>query len=436
MRSGKENPRQTVLKLLIAADNKKSHIGHLKESMIADIFPERDRRFAWLLVNGVLKRRALLDHIIDGFIRRKPSSKVQHILRIGLYQIMFMRVPAYAAINESVNLARYNGETNNQKFVNAVLRQASRKQHLILQSISEDKLPRHIYYSLPEWLMERLDDIYGKDSSREILRLANQAPLLSVRMRMPAAVVLQYFDDNQIKWKRVSAAPWLLIEDKEKFWQLPEEKWEYISIQDYSSGIAARLFTPQDGDMEILDMCAAPGGKSLQMLDSFANCKLHAVEASPIRLKTLQNTLNLAKNPNYRIENTDARQLSRHSRYSHILLDAPCSGLGSLRKRADLRWNRSPEQIGELVALQWELLSKAFQLLDVGGQLVYSTCSIEPRENQDLIAEFLQHTPNAAVDLDGLPPDLKPLPSGLGILLLPEAEHDGAYAIRLRKIRG
>ena len=397
---------------------------------------DKDRRLTWELVNGILKNIKLLDYILDKYVSKIPKEEIRNVLRLGVYQMFFTRIPQYAAINESVNVIKKGKNKFAQKFVNGVLRNIQRDYDKLKNEIASDSIADDIKFSMPQWMLNRFKENYGINKSYEILKIVARSPLLTIRVRenfISFKELLGLLRKDEIAYTEIGDGPWCIILDKDIFW-----KREYIStkkctVQDFSSGIACRLFNfTSHKEPKVLDMCAAPGGKSLQILDELkGNGHLTANDLSKQRMPILSENLKLSEFDNYSFTNQDGELL--RGEFSHILIDAPCTGLGTLRKRADLRWNRTQNDIHRMSSIQIKLLKNATRLLMDDGEIVYSTCSIDPDENENVIERFLLDNDEyriCEIDIDDIN---KYKTSQNSYLLFPEDQHDGAFAVKLIK---
>ena len=404
----------------------------ISESNLSDL----DRKLTWELVNGILKNIKLLDYIIEKYVSKIPKEEIKNVLRLGVYQMFFTRIPQYAAINESVNVIKKSKNKFAQKFVNGVLRNIQRDYDKIKNEIASDAISDDIKFSMPKWILDRFKDNYGIEKSYEILNVVARPPLLTVRVRkniLPFNEFLELLRKDEITFTEIGNGPWCIIHDKDIFWKKDYVKKKKCTVQDFSSGIACRLFNfASHKEPKVLDMCAAPGGKSLQILDELkGNGHLTANDLSKQRMPILSENLKLSEFDNYSFTNQDGELL--RGEFSHILIDAPCTGLGTLRKRADLRWNRTQNDIHRMSSIQIKLLKNATRLLMDDGEIVYSTCSIDPDENENVIERFLLDNDEyriCEIDIDDIN---KYKTSQNSYLLFPEDQHDGAFAVKLIK---
>ena len=323
-----------------------------RESAFATILLQGETGFIRTLVMGVLRWRSRLDHAIETLAERRISKldpKVVDILRIGLYQLMFMDVAAYAAVSESVDLAgRYAKRARG--FVNAILRRASERD---LKSLATDLATRTAH---PQWLLDRWTRMYGAERAARIAEANQELSYPDVLSGAPPP----------------SAVPSQLVEG---MFRLPGSSADVEGIVlDEGSAVIADLTVKTGHD--ILDLAAAPGGKSLVMTARGAR-----VISNDVSLSRLRPLMGQSR----RIVVSDGRRAPFRRRFQTVLVDAPCSATGTIRKNPEIKWRLREEDIGRFVPLQKELLAAALELAE--ETVVYSTCSLEPEENDEVVAD-------------------------------------------------
>lgn len=350
------------------------------------ISPE-DRNLLNAIVIGVIRNQSLLDHYISILREGKIDSEVRTVLRIGLFQVLFMGIPDHAAVNETVESVRKGV----RGLVNACLRRCLREKEELLAL--QETLPPHIRYSHPKWLYERWEKEFSHDQIMALLEWNQQPSITTLRLNPLMPVAQEVVEASQ------KITP---LEGHDGFYTitgLPKQQWMddgLIYIQDPATQHAADLLKPQSGEI-ILDACAAPGGKATQIGAAMNNeGTLICTDSNPKRLpRLIENLTNLG----ITIAETEIHDWETpapekwHSYFDGILLDVPCSNTGVLRKRIDARWRITPETFVQLRQLQLDILENAQLCLKSGGRMVYSTCSIDDHENTDLIQEFLAKHP-------------------------------------------
>jgi 16S rRNA (cytosine967-C5)-methyltransferase len=414
--------------------------------------PAPDRALATELVYGTLRWRGRLDWLLSRLLERelaKLEPLVANALRLGAYQIVFAdRVPESAAVDESVRCVRALGAERATGLVNAVLRRLAREHHeLALPRLEDDPLAHLVHaLSLPAWLAERWLDVFGADEAAALARASNEAPRLTVRAnrtRVSAAELLERLRATFPAARRCSFAPdGIALGRRGNPTHDPAFIGGEYTVQDEASQLVVELLDPQPGD-RVLDACAAPGTKTTAIAERLAGRgEILALDRNPRRLGLLSRDLRRLGLDGVRALRFDATQslegLAPDGGFDRALVDAPCSGLGALRRNPDARWRLRPSDPLELARTQLALLGRAAAALRVGGTLVYSTCTLLPEENERVLASFLgendafRRTPPGA------------LPARLGPLLDPEGsmrtlphrhDADGFFAARLERVR-
>ncbi len=362
-----------------------------------------DTSFLTILVNGTVKFRLFEDWVLLSFISKRKFSNltpwIRTILRLGVYQIYFLEsVPSYAVVNESVELAKRFGHRGTAGLVNAVLKK------IILEKPWPDEI--WIKYSHPEWLYKKLYEIFGRDMVRRVMQHNNAAPRIFVRVNT-LKIEQQEFEkllrSAGIQFKKLDFPPVTYMLDKLPHLSgIPEEVYY---VQDLSSQVVPYLVNPRNGDY-VLDMAGAPGGKITHVYQMNPRINAYSVELHLSRAKEIKR-LSKRLDAKIHVINGDSTYIDFKRKFDRILLDAPCSGLGTLRRHAELRWRMRPERIDELVQIQKSLIENAARLVKAGGVIVYSTCTIIPEENEKIVEWFLERHPEFILEKaeDFIPPE-------------------------------
>lgn len=413
------NPREAVLNILLKAE-RGGLAGRLIESL-RSLFAPIDNAFLLELVYGVFRNRTYLDYSLNLFSERpveKTDARTRNILRIGAYQILFLdRVPVRAAVDTSVQLAkRFGGKFG---YVNAVLRNMARGIDRIQPPCIDDVDRRFsIIYSHPEWLVKRWVLRYGADTAEKLLSSNNKRAPLTIRANTlkisREGLKSELQAEGCIVRDCIYAPTGIEIVSSPGITRLDSFKKGLFLVQDEAAQLVALLLDPLPGET-ILDACAAPGGKTTQIAELMKNQgRVIALDNDPERLKMLEE--NIERLGMEIIEPVLGQAYQYEGGlFDRILIDAPCSGLGVLRRHPDGRWTKTEEAITRHRPLQEMILEACSALLKPGGVLVYATCTTEPEENEDLIAGFIskkragfmlddprQHLPaNAAHLVDG-----------------------------------
>jgi 16S rRNA (cytosine967-C5)-methyltransferase len=362
-----------------------------------------DRRLAQELVLGAVRWQAALDWLIA----RKTAGRTQKpalqiLLRLGLYQAFWLdRIPDHAVVNELVELTRRHGLGPQSGFVNAVLRGYLRERDETERALVELQTTQpHLGWSHPDWLVQRWRARWGEEKLRALLEWNNTPPAVFARvntLKCDAAALLDRWrmkdevDYDFGRWDWLDEGACFAVKAHRRpmaDWGTFQDGWFYA--QDPSTLLAVIILDPQPGET-ILDLCAAPGGKTTFIAQRINNQgRIVATDNSPDRLKLVQE--NCARLGVTCVEIGSGFQVSG-SKFDRILIDAPCSNTGVLRRRVDARWRLRPEEIERFAATQLGLLNRAAPALKPGGALVYSTCSLETEENEGVVEKFLAAHP-------------------------------------------
>lgn len=435
-----EKPREIALDVLL-----KRQTGSYVEDMLdtalarASLNPA-DRGLCQELVYGVVRWQTTLDWLIDQKTDKRPQKPaLRELLRLGLYQIFWLdRIPNHAAVNETVTAARRRGFSTQAGFINAILRAYLREEDATRKNIAFLKTSNPaLGYSHPGWLFNRWEKRWGREQAVSLLQWNNTPPKTFARVNLlkaDPAKLLNQWREEKVDYDFVHR-DWfpenLVFELKShpSLASLVSFQQGLFYVQDPSTLLAVQSLDPQPGE-HILDLCAAPGGKLTYIAQLVRNeARLEAWDISPARLKLVEENcrrlgVTCAKFPErgpaqreIASAPTESEIAPKSTRgegnergsgvnaapqtlpqgpsgsYDKILIDAPCSNTGVLRRRVDLRWRIKPEEITRLRQVQFDLLGNAARLLKPGGAIVYSTCSLEPEENEELVADFLKSNP-------------------------------------------
>jgi len=434
--------RQIALQHLERVERDDAFVGRLQ----AEHADARSHRQARELVAGVTRQRRWLDFILatayDGDYT-SIESRLRQILRLGLYELLFQSTPTRAVVHEYVELAKHTLRQGAGNLVNGVLRALDRRDALPEPSTGSAAENLAIRHSHPTWMVERWLERFGEAETRELLRWNNRRPAHHVRInpqRTGLEDVEAWLDRHDVVYTRSSyLEDWLRVKRLQTLVQEGVLKDGTVAVQDESAGLVVRLLDPTPGET-IVDGCAAPGGKTLTIGASMngRGC-VHAVDTHEGRLSRLRESAK-AHGVDHLIstETADLRTMAERPdppQADRVLVDVPCTGLGTLAKRADLRWRRTPDDFEELTSLQNDLLTAAARFVRPGGCLVYSTCTIAPEENEERIDAFLDGRDDFVLEsaAEELPAEVV---SECGMLRTLPQRHgmDGAYGCRLRHV--
>ena len=359
---------------------------------------EQDRRFATELVNGSVKAKGTLDFILGQMVNRplqKLEPVVRYILHLGLYQIFYLdRIPDSAACNESVNLAKKFSHKGTDKFVNGVLRNSVRQKMALWEKTLEDVSLR---LSHPRWLVQRWRKQFGEDETEALCCWNNEPASLCLRVNTLMTARDVFLQDLREMGCEAEVSLWcpdgIVMTRSPGLPALLQTFPHSFYVQDESSMLPAQLLQPKAGE-QILDMCAAPGGKTTHIAALMENRgRVTACDIYPHKLKLIEENAKRLKLDNIKTELQDGTVLREEwiEKFDRVLVDAPCSGLGVLRRRAEARWTKKEKDLRDFPALQQRILENASRYVKYGGVLVYSTCTLEERENGKQIELFLQN---------------------------------------------
>jgi 16S rRNA (cytosine967-C5)-methyltransferase len=396
-----QNPREIAMLILQRREHGSDFVENLLEKALADAqLSPADRGLCQELVYGGVRWQATLDFLIarktDG---RPQKSALQNLLRLGLYQIFWLdRIPNHAAVHETVEQAKRRGFGPQAGFVNAVLRGYLREFDATKNLLAElKKTQPHLGCSHPEWLVARWQKKWGAEKTAQLLEWNNTPPKTFARvnaLKADAGKLLPQWREENVEYDFVRR-DWLdenlvfELKSHPPLATLPSFQQGQFYVQDPGTLLAVRELNPQPGET-ILDLCAAPGGKTTYIAQLLQNQgKVLAHDTAPERWKLIaENCARLGVTCVEAVSNSEFA--IRNWQFDKILVDAPCSNTGVMRRRVDLRWRIRPEGIERLRTAQLQLLRNAAALLKPGGILVYSTCSLEPEENREVAEQFLR----------------------------------------------
>jgi 16S rRNA (cytosine967-C5)-methyltransferase len=390
--------RKAAFQVLIAVERGQSHSDDLLRGKPVDDLSAPDRNLATALVLGVLRWQIQLDHQLQTLLKR-PNAKLDReiliSLRLGAFQLLHMdRIPARAAIDESVELAKQAGHKFASGMVNAVLRKLASSFFNFSEGSAEELAQAQAH---PAWMVGRWANSFGLETARAICRHGQTQPLLSVRLESPAVEVELAAEGIVFKpGNLLTAARTVVAGDVTATTAFREGR---VRLQDEGSQLVAELAAcfvegPNQTGKKILDACAAPGGKTLILAERNPTARIVACESSAPRLEQLVKRL-APLGDRVECRHADATALTEDAVFDLALADVPCSGTGTLGRNPEIRHRLRPEDFARQSERQQAILSAALRAVRPGGRVVYSTCSLEPEENEQVIAAALATTPNA-----------------------------------------
>lgn len=439
-----KSAREVALRLLMQVHENKAFSNILlnNEFSKSDIL-DVDKTFVTQLVYGVISNKMAIDYIIkkSSKIRfNKISVPILNILRLGIFQIYYLdKVPASATCNEAVKLAKKYGHVASANFVNAVLRNATRNEKVSFFSEIHDPLEYlSVYYSYPRWIIDIWVKQFGEEGTKRLLEANEKVEYNCVRvnlLRTSREEMLNVFDESKIG----KLSDTFYVKDVKNIINSNEFKNGLVTLQDEAPALVAHLLNAKEGN-EILDICAAPGGKTTHVAClTKDNAKIIATDIYPNRVKLIEDTAKRLGIKSIKTKIMDATVFNSEfvDKFDRIIADVPCSGLGVIRKKPDIKFNIKEEDIKNINEIQKRILVNAGKYLRVNGILVYSTCTNIFKENEDTINWFLKENKNfKLVTYETLIPD--EWKSGLkdGMLSLLPSKHkcDGFFICCLTKI--
>ena len=403
-----DKAREIALKTLVKIEKEEGYSNIVLNQVIKEnkkILTEKDISLISEIVYGVISYKITLDEIIKKYSSiklKKISIWILNVLRMGIYQIIFLdKIPKSAAVNESVNLAKRYGHKASSNFVNAILRKVDKKDFEELFNIKDDVERISKTTSMPEWIIKELAKNTNYEDIEEICKNLNKRPKINIRINRLKTNIVEVKEEL----KKENIIYNTISEDEEDFLELEKIKDiennklfknGFFTIQDISAGMTAKILSPKPNEL-VLDACAAPGGKTTYMAELMNNKgKIIAGDIYEHRLNLIQQN---AKRLGISIIETKILDATKYykeyeAKFDKVLLDVPCLGIGVIKRKPDIKWQRKPEDLQEICKIQEIILENCSKYLKIGGELVYSTCSILEEENENIIKEFVKKNQN------------------------------------------
>ncbi|MEP0871723.1 16S rRNA (cytosine(967)-C(5))-methyltransferase [Trichocoleus desertorum AS-A10] len=408
----------------------------------------QDRRLMTELVYGSVRRQRTLDALIDQLGKKKAHQQppdLRTILHLGLYQLRYLnQIPASAAVNTTVELAKQNGFSGLTGFVNGFMRQYIRLVETAgdpLQLPSDPVQRLGTLHSYPDWIVQVWLDQLDLAETEQLCEWMNRPPHIDLRINPLRTSFDEVETAMQAAGVVVQRLPHLpqalrLLEPAGAIQKLPGFQSGWWMVQDASAQLVSYLVDPQPGDF-VIDACAAPGGKALHLAELMQNQgTIWACDRTASRLKKLKENAERLGIHSTKISIGDSRNQPQFvGKGDRVLLDAPCSGLGTLNRHADARWRQTPDRVQELATLQQELLVAAATWLKRDGVLVYATCTLHPQENEQVIEAFLAQHPDWQIEppAPNSPAAAFATPQGLVKVWPHRQQMDGFFMVRLKR---
>jgi len=399
-----EGVRGLAVKVLNRVERTDSYLDKLLDhEMKNSELSGTDKALLFEIVHGVIRWMGRLDWVLNGFYKGQFSKAIPNLkngLRVALYQILFLdRVPDYAAVNEAVEFVKKLQGQKPADLTNAILRNIVRSKNGIRYPDPGEDIVGYLsaYYSHPSWMVKRYLARFGKEETEKLLITNNEKPFLTLKINAVKTNPEEF--KSLLEAVNLKYLPGRYLPEFFKLQNLTNiTAWEYFSrgyfnVQDESAGLACRLLDVKPG-MKVLDMFAAPGGKTAYIAGLMNDeGEITALDRFESRLHILEKNMERLGFKSIKILAVDAMEFN-DSTFDRVLADVPCSGTGTLSKKPDIKWKRDLIDISKMNEFQLKYITKASSLVKSGGYFVYSTCSIEPEENFGIVEKFLDKNPN------------------------------------------
>lgn len=398
-----DKAREVALKTLYKIDKEGAYSNIVLDEMIKQnnkTLNDKDIGLISEIVYGVTTWRLTLDEVIKKYSSvklKKISPWILNILRMSIYQIIFLdKIPKSAAVNEGVNLAKRYGHKSSSGFVNAILRKVSKQDYEEIDK--EDNGIEQIAKktSMPEWILEELNkDGLSLNQIYEICKCSNIRPKLSIRinkMKTSKKELKERLEEKVIEVEEGILDDFLFLNKVKNIENIKEFKEGLFTVQDEAAGLTSLILNPKKGQI-ILDACSSPGGKTTYIGEIVENdAIIEAWDIHEHRVKLVEQTAKRLGITNIKTKVQDATKFNEEycDKFDKILLDVPCLGLGVLKRKPDIKWQRKKEDMDEITNIQYDILSNCSKYLKKDGEIVYSTCSILKEENQKVLQRFLE----------------------------------------------
>ncbi|MBF7095856.1 16S rRNA (cytosine(967)-C(5))-methyltransferase RsmB [Alkalibacter mobilis] len=437
-----KSARGTAISILYDIEEKGSYTNIiLKKKLDEGSLSQVDKGLVKAIVYGTEKNKLFLDSVIASFTKKSLKSIspwILAILRTGIYQILYLdKVPSFAIVNECVEISKSVDKGRGSGFVNGVLRNVARN----ADQIKSREIPENLKYSVPKWLFDFVKSFYGSRFTTEFFKASMDEPELNIRVNTLKTNKLELQDilrsegiesfSNKYVYDSLKTLGMVNISDLESY-----KKGLYI-IQDEGAMLSVEAMDLKDGNT-VLDMCAAPGGKTTHIAQKIGSGTVVARDVHKHKIKLIEDNLKRMGMKNAICQLHDGSMPPDRDElesYDSVLLDAPCSGIGIIRRKPDIKYNLTPKKLHELQLIQKNLILNAYDSLKKGGLLVYTTCTINPRENQGVVDFLLKKRPDCEIDREFEANIFNGLVDENGFVKLFPNVHgtDGFFIARIRK---
>jgi 16S rRNA (cytosine967-C5)-methyltransferase len=447
MKTMKKNVRETAMDLLVTIEKNQSYSNLLLHHAIEkNQLPVKDIGLLTELTYGTLQRKMTLAYFIKPFLRNasKIESWVMNLLMLTLYQMMYLdKIPDRAAIYEAVEIAKKRGHKGISSMVNGVLRSIQREGLPDLTEIADPVQRISIETSHPEWIVRKWVDQFGFEKTKKMCEINLTAPVQTARVNMVKTTREECMARLEEEGFMVEKSPIIHEAIRALKGNLASSsvfKEGLMTIQDESSMLVAYALNAGENE-SILDACAAPGGKSTHIAEKMNNTgEVISLDLHEHKVKLIQENADRLGLDNIQARSMDSRKIREHYQiesFDKILLDAPCSGLGVMRRKPDMKYTKKEQDLIQLSSIQKDLLKSVSPLLKKSGVLVYSTCTVDKEENENTIKVFLEENPQFEGDptfKERMPVAIQPFITGYELQIFPQDfGSDGFYIAAFRK---
>ncbi|MCM3756668.1 16S rRNA (cytosine(967)-C(5))-methyltransferase RsmB [Sporosarcina aquimarina] len=438
----KGNVRDAALSILLEVSRNQAYSNLLlTRTMKTYAIKDQDKPLLTNLTYGTLQYRLTLDYYLEPFIKGKLDDWVRDLLRMSLYQIVYLtKIPPHAAVNEAVEIAKRRGHKGTTGLVNGVLRSVLRQGVRSIGEETDDVKRLSLETSHPEWLIRRWIDQYGMKDTAEMAQANNVPPTNTARINTVQTTIekaLHQLKSEGAKVELGKVVPEAVYCHSGNIANTYTYSKGWLTIQDESSMLPVYALDVHPG-MKVLDMCAAPGGKTTQIAEHLADTgEVHAHDLHEHKLDLIEENAERLGLKSIWTSSGDSRELTDTydaNTFDRILVDAPCSGLGVIRRKPEIKYNKTEADLESLTKVQAELLETAWTLVKPGGKIVYSTCTVDKTENDGVVLQFLERHPEAVklvpefFEQEGLA-----TPNGMLQVLPQHFGSDGFFAATLQK---
>lgn len=415
-----DKAREIALKIIYKIDKEGAYSNIVLDDIIKQnnkILNSKDIGLISEIVYGVTTWKLTLDEVIKKYSNiklKKISPWILNILRMSIYQIIFLdKIPKSAAVNEGVNLAKRYGHKSSSGFANAILRKVGKQDYeeMFKEDNELEKISKTT--SMPKWIIEELNnESMDINEIYKICKASNLRPRISIRvnkLKISKKELREKLERKGIKTEEGILEDFLLLAKTKNIEDIEEFQEGLFTVQDEAAGLTALILNPKHGQ-KILDACSSPGGKTTYIGEIVENdAQIEAWDIHEHRVKLVEQTAKRLGITNIKAKVQDATKYKEEyfEKFDKILLDVPCLGLGVLRRKPDIKWQRNREDIEEITKIQYNILKNCSKYLKKGGEIVYSTCSILKEENQKVVKRFLEENSNFELQKNLLENDIE-----------------------------